>query len=542
MKKNFKKLTSLLLIVIVMGVVLAGCKSKTDNKDTTVPETSKQQSKSEVKESVKESEEVKEEPVQIKIYRPGFNKYGAQKVIDEIGKATNTIPIFLESGWDEYDQKIALMITTGDDVDWVNVESWQPYKTWGDNGLIQDLRPILEEHKDELPVLYALSFSDIFKAFRGDNGEVYAIPSLGMVQNHGLKMRKDWLDEVGMEAPTTLDGVYQALKAFKENSIGGPGAFPLAAGASSGFNNFGFAFYANGVEWKSMTYKKDGDKFIDQTLLEGTKEAVRWLRKVYQEGLINTDFPAMDNNHAADFFRTGKAGAIYDSNAYNEDLYQVNTEYSSIILDAPKGPTGIQSYGGNSPMWLLNTVPAKVKDPLRVLKLIEFMHSKEGRMLSCFGIEGVHYELTADGLIDINAGYEGRMEDFNNGEDCPLYWGYVSGMPIYFEIDKYDTFEEAFENAVFLKTVLKEPVDKDYWGMVEKINKYAKPYEYAAYNVESIKSVSVELNEIRTVFFMNAIMAKNFDFDAEWDAFIETYKAAGAAKGEELFAEFMAGK
>ena len=168
------------------------------------------------------------------------------------------------------------------------------------------------------------------------------------------------------------------------------------------------------------------------------------------------------------------------------------------------------------------------------------MHSKEGRLLSCFGIEGIHYEVTADGLIDVNAGQAGRLEDFNNGEDCPIYWGYVSGMPIYFEMDKYDTFEEALSNSLFLKTVPKEPIDKDYWGMVEKINKFAKPYKYSAYNVESIKSLHVEMDEIRSVFFMNAILTKNFDFDAEWDGFIETYKAAGGTECERLFGEYMA--
>ena len=50
----------------------------------------------------------------------------------------------------------------------------------------------------------------------------------------GLMMRKDWLENVGMEAPTTIDEWYDVLTAFKEGDPNGNGEqdeIPFDAGS-----------------------------------------------------------------------------------------------------------------------------------------------------------------------------------------------------------------------------------------------------------------------------------------------------------------------
>ena len=72
---------------------------------------------------------------------------------------------------------------------------------------------------------------DIDKSIRTDNGELYAAPWLrqeGTDIETGLVVRKDWLDQLGMEVPTTVDEMHEVLTAFKtELGIVSPMTFEL---------------------------------------------------------------------------------------------------------------------------------------------------------------------------------------------------------------------------------------------------------------------------------------------------------------------------
>ena len=74
----------------------------------------------------------------------------------------------------------------------------------------------------------------------------------------GLMMRQDWLDNVGMEAPTTIDEWYEVLTAFKEGDPNGNGEMdelPFDAG-SAGHQLFMPAFgIQNGVYVDATTGK-----------------------------------------------------------------------------------------------------------------------------------------------------------------------------------------------------------------------------------------------------------------------------------------------
>ena len=57
---------------------------------------------------------------------------------------------------------------------------------------------------------------DVASIFRND-GKVlcYHSPYDNFVQNQGLVIRQDWLDEQGLELPTTYDQMFEVLKVFR---------------------------------------------------------------------------------------------------------------------------------------------------------------------------------------------------------------------------------------------------------------------------------------------------------------------------------------
>lgn len=535
-KQKIFSRVALILSVIMLTTSFAGC-GKSTEKNTSEENTSVQAST-----EAGSTQAEKQEPMDIKIFRTGFTLVNQQPIVDKLGELTNTKPVFLESSWDNMMEKIALMVTSGDDVDWINVDASQPYNQWGQDGLLVDLAPILKEHKDELKVLNSIAFSDLFKGYRGPNGEVYGIPAVAFVQNNGLSIRKDWLDQAGLTAPDTLDGVYNTLKTFKDKNIGGKGAIPLVTGSGDKlYTNYAFGWVFDAFEGDGNTggnhFYKEGDGYKPFDISDGNKEALKYIRKLQQDGLVNADWPTATSQKYTDTFKAGKAGLVYGSNPFAEDVYKNDANARVTWLDAPKGPSGKQSYGGTSPMWLLNTITKNCKDPYRVLQLIEYMHSKEARELLSFGLEGVTYEKNDKGEYDTSKYVDKNKEVFGEG-GSQLLWGYVNAYTGYLDVDKYPNALDAIKNMQMFNLVKKQPVDNDYSGWVAHIGKFANPYPYAAYAIDEMKTVQTTVTEYVDGFYVKAIVTKNFDIEKEWPKFVEGYYKNGGQKAIDIFTKY----
>ena len=99
---------------------------------------------------------------------------------------------------------------------------------------------------------YLKEYPEVDKMVKTDNGSYYTFPFIrgdALLQVYqGPIVRKDWLDELGLKVPETIDDYYQVLKAFKEKkgvtataifhrhrSHFGNGSFVGAYGTNRGF-------------------------------------------------------------------------------------------------------------------------------------------------------------------------------------------------------------------------------------------------------------------------------------------------------------------
>lgn len=482
----------------------------------------------------------------IKMYIPGLSIANAQNLIDEIGvKAGIKLELIESGGGDTAAQRAALIITTGEKVHWVNLGDSQPYKEWGEQGFLNDLTPYLEKYKDEVPTLYMLANDEMFKAMKGDNGETYVIPSINYVTNLGIRINKEWLDTAnGGKVPETTEEVYEMLKNFKEKKVTKADESPFIG---DGVARFRWAFLAYGGQYLTNTnypmyYENEKGQFEDYLISDMNKEGLKYIRKLYQEGLINADWRTISGTSTMnDRFIGGKAGMWYNSAGCDEQMYDaIGT--TTVWPPAPKGPTGVQSYGGFAPQWRVACIPASITDEaeiLATLKFMEWMHSAEGRMLSVYGIKGRHYDINEKGEVYFNTDefMANRDNDFArvNGGSSPIEWGIVSPFKGYIEAEKYDTAYEAVANLVRFPQVGREPVDENYMGFVENINKYIDPYPYAAFISDELGQACVGSVEVMTNFYADAIEKKDFDIDKEWPKFVEEYNKAGGTKSLEVF-------
>lgn len=202
---------------------------------------------------------------------------------------------------DEF-SKMTLLISSNQLPDFIfNPDPWYTggSEAMLQDGLIVDLAPYL----DLMPNLKAaLAESDLrMKEVFTDDGQMPALPIFHENDEEsevfiGVLIRKDLLDQVGMDVPETYDDWYKVLTAFK-NECGiskplscGPQMWAQNNMWSSGFG-FGFMDYFG---TSNPFYQIDGQvRYAPVNDSEAFRAYLEMMAKWYAEGLIDPDFQSV---------------------------------------------------------------------------------------------------------------------------------------------------------------------------------------------------------------------------------------------------------
>jgi putative aldouronate transport system substrate-binding protein len=162
-----------------------------------------------------------------------------------------------------------------------------------------------------------------------------------------LYIRQDWLDKVGMAAPTTLDEITAVAKAFKSAGLC---EFPIAGcqnlvtwqwSLDAVFGAFGVI--PAGTQPGFWIKNTDGSLRY-ASLDDGAKQALTVLNTWFNEGLINPDFINLDESGPNDAFLAGTVGIGWQpwwgAHANVVDLYAAFPDAKIAIISNPKGPNG----------------------------------------------------------------------------------------------------------------------------------------------------------------------------------------------------------
>lgn len=142
------------------------------------------------------------------------------------------------------------------------------------------------------------------------DGHIYTLPRYSEEQAGYLEdvlfINKAWLDKLNLEVPTTIDELYEVLKAFKTGDPNGNGKadeIPMMFGTG----NSGYSFVEEllclwGLCTKPLTADafravRDGEVLFAPATDE-YKELLLYIRKLYQEGLIEPDVFVNENDNA----------------------------------------------------------------------------------------------------------------------------------------------------------------------------------------------------------------------------------------------------
>lgn len=369
---------------------------------------------------------------------------------------------FIHPSWEQQSAQLNLMLASHNLYDMLFSPNYPggPQVAIDDNCFI-DLGPYLDEYMPDYKA--ALTCDDgSFGAWEwGDERELYQPTPLSrsfqqscttasgaiwcatqlwtdaFPTSYGPVIRKDWLDEAGLDVPETLDELEVVLEAFKargENitpmSLGSTGANTESGAIISAFDIYSGYFTMSDNKTKVEPFAYVTDAFRDYLTL---------MNKWYEKGYIDVDFMNRDEASLTAMFLDDRLG-IYMDNSMTPEAWEYTyvgeQDFEVVAMPLPRKDK-------NQQLKYLNTydiaptsytvITSACEYPEIAAAWLNVGFTKEGILRAYYGIEGEHYELR-DGVpyfldkvyaSDFDSEYFGSCVRYGSGS------GYQSIRSIY---------------------------------------------------------------------------------------------------------------
>ncbi|ALS29902.1 ABC transporter substrate-binding protein [Paenibacillus sp. 32O-W] len=290
------------------------------------------------------------------------------------------------------DDKLNLLMANNEPYDILKLSGSQ-YNRLAVQGALEPLGELIEQYGPNIKSSVPQEYFDNAMV----DGQIYGIPEKhprGFVGS-SLAIRQDLLDELNLEVPTTIDEFYNLLVAIKEKK----GIVPLT-GFESIIPEISGAF---GVV---TTFEVENGKLIHRLESEGMKQYLAFMNKLYQEGLIDPEWPVNKSETVQQKFTTGKAGVTtYGwgvASAVTTALHKNFPDAKITLIKSLTGPDGKVGnwVQGGGVSWYI-AVPKASKNKEEAIKYINAKLEKELFKNLAIGEEGVHHKVENGELFPI---------------------------------------------------------------------------------------------------------------------------------------------
>jgi putative aldouronate transport system substrate-binding protein len=338
---------------------------------------------------------------------------GYQAIKDKVG--VNLKLNLLPAGQDG-DVKLSALAASNSLPDLMTFESRNRslFYKFVDQGLIAPVETLLPQMPNRTKERY--SDPDLAKLVTV-NGKLYGLQPTADAQlykRYGIAIRQDWLDKLGLQAPTTLDEFMNVAKAFTEkdpdgngkNDTYGLGGYILSDGTSIGtYLDFIYGAFGEAGTWNLSDLSNPHLNVRDPNY----QKATDYMRKLVEAKVLDPDWTTLKGDDFRSRWKQGKYGMFVEdfsalSSEANYKAFDTNFPNGVIkYIAPPKGPEGKSAMTtfvkAGTQFYAISKKAMDSGKFQAIAKLLEWANSGEGYYLLGFGKEGVNYKLDSQGKV-----------------------------------------------------------------------------------------------------------------------------------------------
>lgn len=328
---------------------------------------------------------------------------------------------FIHPTYEQQDQQLNLMIASGEYYDML-FAPWYPGgpQIGIDEGCFIDLRPYMDEYLPDYKKALECgdgSFADwewgaekeiydpkpqpsFLRSCTTSSGAIWTVSQIwsnAYYPELGPVIRKDWLDEAGLDVPETLEELEVVLEAFKQRgedvipmTLDNQGTNVSDGAIISAFDVFGsFVFSENRTEIQPHGYTQDA-----------FEEYLTLIHDWYSKGYIDSDFMNRDDDSRMALFLSDRLGVIFSTwGAMPDDLnnnYTGDQDFEAVAMPLPRKTKDqqlhwVQAYDSSPTN---NTcITTSCEHPEIAAAWLNTGFTKEGMLRRIYGVEGDTYEM-----------------------------------------------------------------------------------------------------------------------------------------------------
>lgn len=343
-----------------------------------------------------------------------FDESLSTPVIEE---ATGVHIEFTSPSEESFQTQFDLQIASGDYPDVFDVNNYakgarQAY----DDGVIIALNDLLPEYAPDYEAVVNQLDTDSYNTLLDEDGNQFFMVNVAeeYVRLSGLGIRQDWLDELGMEKPETVDELTDVLTAFHSTyhcdrtfHVEDDG---LMSGVVGAFGVPGFDLTGN----SGLGLYHEGSSVMSSLQSDGYYEYVQYLSELYRDGLINNEFYSFQRSYElmmsitcfgasgiwstnTDSMVTARAGAIEENPDYKIEgnPYIVMNKGDTYELAAL--PLVTTSEVGPATVVSGSCISTTCEYPEIAVSFINYFFTEAGALLTNWGIEHETFEYDENG-------------------------------------------------------------------------------------------------------------------------------------------------
>lgn len=421
-----KKKSTLVLLLAAMVFAVCGCNNSGGSPSSEGPSAPSGSGSSQVSNPSSSAEPSGGDngPVTITVFKSGTRPMNEKTdavrayIAEEIG-----VDIEMNQVAENANQQLALMITSGEMPDLMLI-AYNTYLDYAKQGAFTDISGDLDNYPN------LKGYADGLWENLAVDGQIFGAPSLlDFPTMHVTAVREDWLKNLGLKSPETIDDWTEVLHAFTFDDPDKNGQDDTYGFCGAGFTYLDPIMGAFGATSDQFYFLNDDNTITTNAISEEYKAALSYLRDRYAEGVIDPEVFTATGDQVYQKWCRGQFGLwtawwSHPGNAYlRYGFGELQPDAAVDIIYAPTGPDGLKGNLYATPFDSIAALSGSLTPEKKeaALRFLDYQCTREGFYTVMYGIKDVDYETDGDGLVTWTWGHEGKDRLGNEVTDMEVY-------------------------------------------------------------------------------------------------------------------------